>query len=105
MIYTTGSDVIRYDKTIRAAVEREIKKPFKFTVDFVEHDQGYYDDKYVYYVELRVYDNEVLSFSDDQWQAALSYLLSVQNVIQLNGIRCELGGVAGDPPTKSRKGK
>ena len=87
----------KYNREVAAAV-REVVKPFKFTMDIVEHDQPT-----LYYVELRLYDNEVLAMSDEKWQQCLAYTLKVKDVIQLFGIRCELGGVAGDPPQKSQK--
>ena len=72
----------RYTREVATAV-REVPKPFKFTMDIVEHDQPK-----LYYVELRLYDNEVLAMDDNHWQQCLSYLLKVKSVIQLFGIRC-----------------
>jgi hypothetical protein len=88
----------KYDRTVAGQV-REIPKKFKFTMDIVEHD---YENS-EYWVELRVYDTEVLAMNDEKWLAALDYLHKVRNVVQLFGIKCVLGGVAGDPPQKSQK--
>lgn len=92
---------VRYGPVV-AAAWRKIKKPYRFTVDVVVHDQGMYDGTYIYYVELRVYENEILAYNEIQRMEIMQYLLDCQNMIQSYNIRCELGGAPGDPPQPRR---
>jgi hypothetical protein len=83
---------------------RKIKKPYKFTVDVVVHDQRHLttDDGIKYFVELRVYENELLAFNEAKTIEIMEYLSLCQNMIQSYNIECILGGVAGDPPQPRR---
>jgi hypothetical protein len=93
----------RYNATIGRKI-REIKKPFDhgWTLDIVEHEQTKRDDEYAYYVELRIYENEIAAFSEKQRLEIGNYLMLCQIMIQSYNIKCELGGVPGDPPQNKR---
>jgi len=85
----TGIDPLKYDIEIRTAI-RGIKKPFHgLVVDVVMHDT---------WVELRVYEDQIMELSDLQQQEIMAYLLACKTKIKSFGIRCEPLGAAGKPP-------
>jgi hypothetical protein len=77
-----------YDRVVARAL-RQIKKPFPFSMDIVQHPS---------YVELRVYENQIMGMGDMNRLKVMEYLTAVQDIVSSYGIRCELGGAAGDPP-------
>lgn len=79
---------VRYTKAMASAI-RNIKVPYDLVVDMVE--QGTW-------IEIRVYENQVLALSDSQWEEALIQLLRRRDIIRTFGVKCELHGVAGEPP-------
>lgn len=93
----------RYDATVARKL-RDLKKPFDhgWTMDIVEHFQPKQDAEWQYYVELRVYENEIAGFNEIQRMEIGNYLVLCQNMIQSYNIKCELGGVPGDPPKNKR---
>lgn len=70
-------------------IVRDVRKPFPFTVDIVEHPT---------YIELRVYENEILSKDNALRESAMAWLIGRRNAVRSLGIPCHVGGVAGDPP-------
>lgn len=90
----------RYDKTV-AKAWRQIKKPFKFTVDVQEYDQPTHET-HKYFVQLVVYSDEIQEFSEIQRMQIMEYLYMCKNVIESYGIVCILGGVDGSPPSLSK---
>lgn len=77
-----------YSKAV-AKMIREVKKPKHFTMDVVEHPD---------YLELRVYENEIMAMPDNVQQDVVLYMVKIKSMLAAMGIRAELGGVAGDPP-------
>ena len=51
-------------------------------------------------ITLRVYENEIMQYEDEQRANVLLYLEQVANRIRALGVRCELEGVAGDSPRR-----
>jgi hypothetical protein len=97
----TGS---RYNKEV-AKAWREVKKPYRFTVDVNVYDQpGHENPDYRYFVELVVYSDEIQEFSEMQRLRIMEYLVLCQSVIESYGIKCFLGGVEGPPPILPGKG-
>jgi hypothetical protein len=97
----TGS---RYNKDV-ARAWRQVKKPFRFTVDVNVYDQpGHENPNYRYFVELVVYSTEIEEFNENQRLMIMEYLTLCQSVIESYGIKCFLGGVEGPPPTLPGKG-
>lgn len=82
-----------YDRAVAKAF-REAKKPFPFIVDVVQHPD---------YVELRVYENEILGLSDMQRLQVMEYLTLAQSIIETFQIKVHLGGAEGDPPRGNAK--
>jgi len=78
----------KYNKDIARAI-RQIPKPYGIRTDMVEHPD---------FLEIRIYENEIMTFEENQRVVIMDYLLKVRDVVQLSGVRCELMGVAGDPP-------
>jgi hypothetical protein len=70
-----------------------IPKPYKdFSVAMVTYPDGL--------ITLRVYENEIMQYEDEQRANVLLYLEKVCNKIRALGVRCELEGVAGDSPRR-----
>ncbi len=79
-----------YSPTVAKAF-REVKKPLPFTVNLVELPDFLY---------LSVYADEILSFSDDQREAVMMWLLATKKRIEDLGVRCEIAGHDGPPPKR-----
>ena len=74
---------------------RRLKSPVPgLIVDIVTHPN---------YIELRIYENQILSYDDTRRKATMKHLLMMREIIESYGVRCELGGVEGDPPQPKRK--
>lgn len=75
---------------------REIKK----TVRQIPKPYGGYEVSTVLYpdglVTLRVYEDQIMSFSQDRRADILLYLETAQSAVRALGVRCELEGVQGD---------
>jgi negative regulator of sigma E activity len=76
-------------------VVRSHNKPYDFTIATVVYPDGL--------VTLRIYEEEIMAFEDEQRANILLHLEKVQNEIRNTlGLRCELEGVVGEPPRKRR---
>ena len=76
-------------------VVRSSQKPYDFTVATVVYPDGL--------ITLRIYEEEIMSFEDEQRANILLHLEKVQNEIRNTlGLRCELEGVVGKPPGRRR---
>lgn len=53
-------------------------------------------------VTLRIYENQIMGFTQDQRVAILLHLEKVQNAVRELGVRCELEGIEGDAPVRRR---
>jgi hypothetical protein len=78
----------KYNKAIALAI-RQVPKPFPVHTDVAEHPD---------FLEIRIYENQIMEYEEAQRVVIMDYLLKVRDVVQLHGVRCELMGVAGDPP-------
>jgi negative regulator of sigma E activity len=79
-------------KDIKRTV-KEAPKPYSgFEVATVVYPDGL--------ITLRVYENQIMNFSEDQRANIL--LEKIQMAIRAKGLRCEMEGVAGDAPNRSR---
>lgn len=74
-------------------VVRSREKPYDFTLATVVYPDGL--------ITLRIYEDEIMSFEDEQRANILLHLEMVQNDIRNTlGLRCELEGVIGEPPRR-----
>lgn len=74
---------------------RSEPRPFDFTVATVVYPDGL--------VTLRIYEDEIMSFEDEQRAQILLHLEAVQNKVRNTlGLRCELEGVVGKPPRRRK---
>jgi hypothetical protein len=81
-------DLVR--KTVRSA-----KKPYGgFNVAIVTYPDGL--------ITLRIYEDQIMEFSEDQRANILLYLEKVQQAVRDLGLRCEMEGVNGKPGGKRR---
>ena len=79
-------------KAIKQTV-RSFPKPYKdFEVATVTYPDGL--------VTLRIYENQIMAFEDEQRANILLYLEQVQAAVRALGVRCEMEGVAGDRPRR-----
>ena len=83
----------KYDVEAGLAI-RQVKKPrFKFVMDVVEHPD---------YLELRVYEDEVMEMNETQRMELMNYLIMCQRIVESFGVKCYPGGVVGKPPPRKR---
>lgn len=74
-------------------IVRSHQKPYDFTIATVVYPDGL--------TTLRVYENEIMSFEDEQRANILLHLEKIQNEIRNTlGLRCELEGTVGNPPRR-----
>jgi hypothetical protein len=78
----------KYSPAIKKAI-RQVPKPYPIRTDVAEHPD---------FLEIVIYENQIMEFEESQRVVIMDYLLKVRDVVQLHGVRCELGGYAGDPP-------
>jgi hypothetical protein len=72
---------------------RAVPKPYSdFNVALVTYPDGL--------VTLRIYENEIMQFEDEQRANILLYLERLSKNIRALGVRCELEGVNGDSPVR-----
>jgi hypothetical protein len=83
-------DRLKYDKTMAKAI-RSIPKPLKFTMDIVEHME---------YIEVRVYENQLMQFNDSKRVQAMEYLNKIDTLLKSFGLKSFIGGSHGDPPRR-----
>lgn len=70
-------------------VLKDNKPPFDIIVDLVETP---------HYVALRVYENEVMSLSNERQLLVMEYLHKMRKIVMDFGYKCHFQGVPGDPP-------
>ena len=84
------------DLKLMSLVKKEFhakEKPYKdFNVSLVTYPDGL--------ITLRVYENQIMQYEDEQRANILLYLEGLQNRIRALGVRCEMEGVAGDSPIR-----
>lgn len=79
----------KYNKQIAYAV-RQVMKPFPaLTTTVLEFPD---------FLQVCVYENQIMELSDERRAEVMQYLLLVRDVIESFNVRCELGGLKGDPP-------
>lgn len=76
-----------YSEEIYLAL-RTIKKPYPFTVHVLEDNIK---------LILRVYENDIMRFSDSQRKVIMEYLLDLRQLALDRKVPCDIQGVAGDP--------
>lgn len=77
----------KYTPEMAAAV-RKVKKPYRFTLAIVEHSNAF---------TLRVYEDEIMRFTDKERLFIMKYLVDVKEVLESFGVGCELEGAKGGP--------
>lgn len=76
-----------YSEDIYTAL-RTIEKPYPFSVHIVEDDAQ---------LVLRVYENDIMRFSDSQRKIIMEYLLELRQLVLNRKVPCLIQGVPGDP--------
>lgn len=77
-----------YTEDMRREVHKSTK-PCKFVLDVVELPDG---------LMLRVYQDDVIRFTDSERFKILEYLAEVQKSISKFGVKCAVQSVPGRPP-------
>lgn len=70
-------------------VLKDNKPPYNIVVDIVDTH---------YYVALRVYENEIMSLSNEKQLLVMEYLHKMRKIVMDFGYKCHFQGVPGDPP-------
>jgi len=70
-------------------VLKENKPPYNIVVDIVKMPK---------YLALRVYENEVMSLSQEKQMIIMEYLFKLKKIVEDFGYVCDLDGQPGDPP-------
>jgi len=79
------------DKTV-LGILKQMKPPYEgIVVDIVETKS---------YVGLRVYENQVMSLSDERQYGVMLHLHEMRKVLLDFGYKCFFQGAKGDPPRK-----
>ena len=74
---------------------KSMKAPFSgFIVDIVEYPD---------YLALRIYEDNVQSFSEPQKLGLAEYLYQLRDAIRSTSVKCHIEGVTDDPPARVRK--
>jgi hypothetical protein len=76
---------------------RVLKKPFTFTVDIAEYNVG----KREYFVDIQVYEDEIMQYNEAQRAQIMEYLFTVRDVVYSYGIECGISGVTGSPTRRN----
>lgn len=72
---------------------RLIKPPHNLVMDIVDTE---------HFIELRVYENQVMAMNSDQQLFVMEYLHKVRNIIERYGYKCFPLGAKGDPPRRTK---
>ena len=84
-----------YTPTVQR-VFKGIKSPYPVIVDIVEHP-------YARYLELRVYRDNIESFSEPQKIAIATYLFQLRDALRgIPNVQCHIQGVEYSPPARRR---
>ena len=70
-------------------VIKDNKPPYNIVVDIVEMPN---------HIALRVYENEVMSLSNEKQMIIMEYLIKLRDIVHKFGYQCDFQGVPGDPP-------
>jgi hypothetical protein len=68
---------------------KEHKPPYNIVVDVIEMPD---------HIALRVYENEIMAFSEDKRIMIMEYLIKLREVVHKFGMKCDFQGRPGDPP-------
>jgi hypothetical protein len=71
---------------------RAVKPPYNMIVDITTNPD------YPEYLGIRIYENQVMSLSEEKQLTVMEYLHQVRLVIESFGVKCFFDGAAGDPP-------
>jgi len=83
----------KFTKQMSEAVHKMPPPYHGLVVDFVEMNG---------YIGIRVYENQIMSFSDERRVVIMEYLQKLRNIIEAFGERCYFDGAVGDPPRGTR---
>lgn len=70
-------------------VIKENKPPYNIVVDIVDTPS---------FIALRVYENEIMSLSDEKRMIVMEYLFKLKEIVHQFGYKCDFQGAPGDPP-------
>jgi hypothetical protein len=77
---------------IAISILKQMKAPYpNIVIDITENPS---------YVGLRVYENEVMSLSDEKRYGIMIHLQEMRKVLETFGYKCFFEGAKGDPPRK-----
>lgn len=82
---------MKYTKEMSDAI-RAVKPPYGIIVDITTNPD------YEGYLGIRLYENQIMSMSEEKQQGVMMYLQTVRMVIESFGAKCFFDGIAGDPP-------
>lgn len=68
---------------------KDNKPPYNIVVDLVEMPN---------FIALRVYENEVMSLSNEKQMIVMEYLIKLKGIVEQFGYTCDIQGSRGDPP-------
>lgn len=78
----------KYSKEIAQAL-RNVQKPFpQLKISVLEYPD---------FLQVNVFENQIMGLSDEQRGAVFDYLIICRDMVQSYGVKCELGGLTGDP--------
>ena len=72
---------------------RLIKPPYGLIMDIVDNE---------HFIELRVYENQVMAMNSTQQLIVMEYLHKVRKIIEGYGYKCYPLGAKGDPPRATK---
>lgn len=86
-----------YTKALQSELHK-IPSPYpgEVVVDFVYHPDSYQ-------LEIRVYEDNIMSFESDKRVTIMFYLEKLKAVAEKAGVRTYIDGVEGSPPIPRRK--
>jgi hypothetical protein len=84
-----------YDENVQR-IFKTTKCPYRgFVVDMVEHQD---------YLELRVYQENIAEYSQEQKLGLAEYLYTLQSAIRLTGVKCHIQGSLDPVPYRKWEG-
>ena len=85
-----------YTSTVER-IFKTTKCPYRgFVVDLVEHQD---------YLELRVYEENIAEYTDEQKVGLAEYLYKIRDAIRLTGTKCHIQGSLDPVPYKKWEGR
>ena len=77
---------------VAISILKQMKPPYpNIVIDITENPS---------YICLRVYENEVMSLSDEKRYGFMMHLQEMRKVLETFGYKCSFEGAKGDPPRK-----